>query len=82
MQWQVVRKLFPGQYVLFSILDFHEEEGKKIITEVAPIRAVPDKDADREFFNVGPEQLVYHTSNVDCIIHLRNDPLVRMRRKV
>lgn len=78
MQWQEVRELFPNQFVLLSILNYHEEEGKKIITEVAPVRTISDKDANREFFNVGPQQLVYHTSNEKCIIHLRNDPLVRI----
>lgn len=77
MQWQEVRELFPNQFVLLSILEYREEEGKKIITEVAPVRAIPDKDANREFFNVEPRQLVYHTSNEECVIHLRNDPLVK-----
>jgi hypothetical protein len=80
MQWQEVRKLFPDQLVLISIIDFHVADGKKFITEVAPVRAVQDKDANSEFFDVGSGQLVYHTSNVECIVHLRNDPLVRMRR--
>lgn len=82
MHWQEVRELFPNQFVLLSILAYREEEGKKIITEVAPVRAIPDNDANREFFNVEPRQLVYHTSNEECVIHLRNDPLVRMRRNV
>jgi hypothetical protein len=82
MQWQEVRELFPNQFVLLSILDYREEEGKKVITEVAPVRTIPDKDANREFFNVEPRQLVYHTSNEECVIHQRNDPLVRMRRNI
>lgn len=81
MQWQNVREIFPDQFVLLSVLDFREEEGKKIITEVAPVRAISDRDANREFFNVEPGQLVYHTSNEECIVHLRHDPLVRMRHK-
>lgn len=80
MQWQEVRELFPNQFVLLSILDFREEGGKKIITEVAPVRVIPDSDANRAFFSVEPRQLVYHTSNEECIVHLRNDPLVRMGR--
>ncbi|MDF2652895.1 MAG: hypothetical protein K0Q73_8700 [Paenibacillus sp.] len=82
MQWQEVRELFPNQFVLLSILDYHEEDGKKNITDVAPIRAIPDKDANKAFFNVEPQQLVYHTSNEECVVHLRNDPLVRMRRNL
>ncbi|TVX97960.1 hypothetical protein FPZ45_17085 [Cohnella terricola] len=80
MQWQQVREQFPNQFVLLSILDFREEDDKKIVTDVAPIRAVAQKDANREFFNAKAGCLVYHTSNEECIIHLRRDPLMRVRR--
>lgn len=80
MNWQQVRELFPDQFVLLSILDFREEDGKKVITEVAPVRAVSDEAANREFFSAGPS-IVYHTSNEDCIIHLRKDPLMRVSRR-
>ncbi|ANY68264.1 hypothetical protein BBD42_18620 [Paenibacillus sp. BIHB 4019] len=80
MKWQEVRELFPDQFVLLTILNYREEEDKKIITDVAPIRMVPEKDANREFFNVEPGNLVYHTFNEECIIHLRKDPLMRVRR--
>ncbi|MBC8081374.1 MAG: hypothetical protein H7X86_13595 [Gorillibacterium sp.] len=81
MQWQQVRELFPDQFVLLSIIDFHKEQDKKIITEVAPIRAVAEKDANSEFFNVQNGCLVYHTSNEECIVHLRRDPLMRVRHR-
>ncbi|KGE18436.1 hypothetical protein [Paenibacillus wynnii] len=81
MKWQQVRELFPDQFVLLSILDYREEDDKKIITEVAPVRAVPEKDANREFFSTEPGSIVYHTSNMECIIHLRRDPLMRVRRR-
>lgn len=80
MKWQEVRKLFPNQFVLLSILEYREEGGKKIITDVAPVRSVSDEDANKEFFSAGPKQLVYHTSNEECIVHLRYDSLVRMSR--
>lgn len=82
MQWQEVRELFPNQFILLSVLDYQEQDGMKIITEVAPVRVIPDHEANRAFFNVEPRQLVYHTANEQCVVHLRNDPLVRMRRKV
>jgi hypothetical protein len=81
MKWQQVRELFPDQFVLLSILDYREEEDKKVITEVAPVRTVSEKDANREFFNAEPGNLVYHTSNEECVIHLRRDPLMRVRRR-
>ncbi|WCF09667.1 hypothetical protein NDS46_07285 [Paenibacillus thiaminolyticus] len=80
MKWQQVRELFPDQFVLLSILDYREEDDKKIVTELAPVRAISEKDANREFFNAKPGNIVYHTSNEECVIHLRKDPLLRVRR--
>ena len=80
MKWQEVRELFPDQFVLVSILDYHEEDDKKIIDEVAPIRSIPDENANKEFFNVEPGNIVYHTSNEKFIVHIRKDPLMRLRR--
>jgi hypothetical protein len=80
MKWQQVRDLFPDQFVLLSILDYYEENDKKVITEVAPVRVIPDEDANREFFSALPGSIVYHTSNEQCVIHLRKDPLLRVRR--
>jgi hypothetical protein len=62
------------------ILDYHEEDDKKIIDEVAPIRSIPNKDANKEFFKVNLGNIVYHTSNENCIVHIRRDPLMSMRR--
>ncbi|MBU5353898.1 hypothetical protein KQI74_16560 [Paenibacillus barcinonensis] len=80
MKWQEVRELFPDQFVLVSIIQYHEEDNKKIVDEVAPIRTVSKQDANKEFFRVEPGNVVYHTSNPDFVIHLRKDPLMRVRR--
>ncbi|GAA0134926.1 hypothetical protein YSY43_17660 [Paenibacillus sp. YSY-4.3] len=80
MKWQEVRELFPDQFVLVSILNYHEEGNKKVVDEVTPIRTVLDEDANKEFFQVKPGNVVYHTSNQDFVIHLRRDPLIRVRR--
>ncbi|MDN8592729.1 hypothetical protein Q0V21_28825 [Paenibacillus sp. 11B] len=80
MKWQEVRELFSDQFVLVSIIHYHEEDNKKIVDEVAPIRTVSEKDANKEFFRVEPGNFVYHTSNQDFVIHLRKDPLMRVRR--
>ncbi len=29
MKWQEVRELFPDQFVLVSIINYHEEDNKK-----------------------------------------------------
>ena len=39
-----------------------------------------EEDANKEFFRVEPGNVVYHTSNQDFVIHLRKDPLMRVRR--
>lgn len=80
MKWQKVRELFPDQFVLFSILDYHEEGNKKIVDEVAPIRSISDQEANKAFFRAEPGSLVYHTSNQEFVIHIRRDPLMRVRR--
>ncbi len=63
MKWQQVRELFPDQYILLSVRDYIEQEDKKIVTEVEPIRVIDAKDANKAFFNVEPGNLVYHTGN-------------------
>ncbi|WP_147532981.1 hypothetical protein [Bacillus marasmi] len=79
MKWEEVRNLFPNQFVLVTILDSHIEGEKKIVDEVAPIRPIANEDANKEFFNVSPGNIVYHTSNEKFIIHIRKDPLMRVR---
>lgn len=68
MKWQEARELFPNQFLLVSILDYHEEGDRKIVTEVAPIRTVSAKDANKEFFQAKAGTCVYHTSNKGFVI--------------
>ena len=79
MKWQEVRQLFPNQFVLISILEYHEEGNLKIVDEVAPIRPISDEEANKEFFRAKPGSIVYHTSKEKCVIHIRREPLVRLR---
>lgn len=81
MKWQEVRTLFPNQFVLVSILDYHEEGEKKIVDEVAPIRALSDSEANKEFFRTEPGKFVYHTTHPEFVIQIRRDPLMRVRRQ-
>ena len=80
MKWQEVRELFPDQFLLVSILDYHEEGDKKVVDEVAPIRPIADEDANKEFFKAEEGRVVYHTSNKELVIHIRRDPLMKVRR--
>lgn len=70
MKWQEVRELFPHQFVLVAILDYHVVEDTKIVDEMAPIRAISDYDANKEFFRVKSGEMVYHTTKKDFIIYL------------
>jgi hypothetical protein len=40
MKWEEVRKLYPDQYVKLNILDYHFEDDKKIVTDVALIDVI------------------------------------------
>ena len=80
MKWAEVRSIFPNQFVLMNILEYHEEGDKKIVDEVAPIRAISDGDANREFFKTPPGSIVYHTCNEQCVINIRRDSFVRIGR--
>lgn len=80
MKWQEARGLFPNQLLLVSILDYYEEEDKKIVTDVAPIRTISREDANKAFFSAKEGTFVYHTSNEDFVIHIRRDPLMKMSR--
>jgi hypothetical protein len=81
MKWQEVKELFSDQFVLVSILNYHEEDNKKIIDEVAPIRTISAENANKEFFQAKPGNVVFHTSHQDFVIHLRQDPLMGMKYK-
>lgn len=63
MKWQEVRELFPDQFVLASILNYHEEDNKKIIDEVAPILTILAENANKEFFQAKQGNIVYHKFN-------------------
>lgn len=80
MKWQEVRELFPNQFILVYILEYHEENDMKIVDEVAPIRPIADEDANKEFFSAKEGTMVYHTSNENFVIHIRKDPLMKVRR--
>lgn len=49
MKWEEARELFPNQLLLVSILNYHYEGNKKIVDEVAPIRAIKDEEANKAF---------------------------------
>lgn len=59
MEWKEVRELFPNQFLLVSISDYHYEDNKRIVDDVAPIRTIADEE---------------------LVIHIRKDPLIKVRK--
>ncbi|GGH79787.1 hypothetical protein GCM10007362_27110 [Saccharibacillus endophyticus] len=49
--------------------------------EVAPIRALSDSEANKEFFRTEPGKFVYHTTRPEFVIQIRRDPWMRVRRR-
>ena len=78
MQWSEVREHFPEQYVLVEELKSHIENNKLHVEEVAVIKSITDaKEAWQELFFAKNERFVYHTSNENIIIDVRNKPMIR-----
>ncbi|WEG10777.1 hypothetical protein PU629_11325 [Pullulanibacillus sp. KACC 23026] len=78
MKWQEVRERFPNQFVRVSILNFHQDGDLKIVDDVAINKTLTNEEANQEFFKSAPDEIIYHTSNEELIIHIRKDPLLRV----
>lgn len=73
MKWEEVRKLYPDQYVKLNILDYHFEDNKKIVTDVALINVINDsKLATKELLKSRSNTIVYHTGSEKIVIEMRN----------
>ncbi|VEF47520.1 Uncharacterised protein [Bacillus freudenreichii] len=73
MKWEEVRKLYPDQYVKLNILDFHIEDDKKIVTDVALINVIENsKLATKELLQSKGDTIVYHTGPEEIVIEMRS----------
>ena len=73
MKWDEVRHIYPNQYVKLNILDFHVEDNKKIVTDVALINTINDsKTATQELLKSKGDTIVYHTGSEEIVIEIRN----------
>lgn len=78
MLWSEVRDLFPDQFVLVEELKSYYENNKLHVEEVAVIRPIQDaQEAWKEIFSAKNERFVYHTSNENIVIEVRNKPMIR-----
>ncbi len=81
MEWSEVRKLYPNQYVKLSILEFHIEDNKKIVSDVALINIIEDsKLATKELLKSKGNTIVYHTGSEKIVIELRTPSGLRGMR--
>jgi hypothetical protein len=82
MLWSEVRELFPDQFVLVEELKSHYEDNKLHVEEVAVIKSILDPQvAWKELFAAKNERFVYHTSNEDIIVEVRDKPMIRRMSK-
>ncbi|WP_339254279.1 hypothetical protein NSQ43_07135 [Sporosarcina sp. FSL W8-0480] len=73
MKWEEVRRLYPNQYVKLNILDFHVEEDRKIVTDVALINVIENPNtATKELLRAKGNTIVYHTGTEKIEIEMRN----------
>lgn len=73
MKWAEVRTIYPNQFVKLQILDYHMADNMKIIDDMAVIKAFKDnKEATKELVRSTGDIIVYHTSNENIEIEIKN----------
>ncbi len=73
MKWEEVRKIYPDQFVKLKILDYHMEDNMKVIDDMAVIKGIKDnKEATKELVQSTGDVIVYHTSNKEIKIEVKN----------
>lgn len=72
MKWEKVRELYPNQFVLLKVIDYHEEDNMRYIDDVAVVRPIDDpNEAGKLLVNGEKNDLVYHTNNQEIIVKLK-----------
>lgn len=75
MKWEEVRRLCPNTYVLLEEIESHIDNNKKIVDEVALIKAIEDsKEATKELVKARGKQFVYHTGNDSIVMEIVRKP--------
>ena len=71
MKWEEIRKQYPDAFVKFEVLEYHIEEDKEIVDELALIKIMQDgKEAMKEHLKCKKGQYVYSTSKEKVEIHM------------
>lgn len=62
MKWEEVRNQYPNTFVKFEVLEYHIEEDKEVVDEIALIKVIKDgKEAMKEHLTCKRGQYVYNT---------------------
>ncbi len=62
-----------NQFVLLKVLNYHTENDKRYIDDVAVVKPINDpKEVTQLLVNGKPDDLVYHTKNDKIIIKIKN----------
>ena len=73
MKWEEVRQIYPNQFVKLQILEYHMVSNMKVIDDMAVIKAMKDnKEATKELVRSTGDVIVYHTSNNQIEIEIKN----------
>lgn len=73
LKWSEVRKMYPDQFVKLKILSSHIEDNQEIVEDMAVIRPIPDESATKELLKSKDDDFVYHTSNENIVLEVRQD---------
>lgn len=73
MKWQEVRERYPNKFAKLQVLEFHMEENKKVIDDMAVIDVIEDnREATKELVNAKDNIIVYHTGNENIYVLVKN----------
>ena len=78
MKWEEVRKTYPNQYVLLEALEYHIDDDKKYIDDMAVIKTIQDpKEATKILVRCKGNNFVYHTANEEVVMEIVRHPVYR-----
>lgn len=73
MNWEEVREKYPNQWVKIKINEYNITDNIKIIKDMEVIKSIYDnKTATRELGNCEKDEVVYHTSNEEIYLEIKN----------
>ncbi len=72
MKWEEVRKIYPNSFVKIKILKSHVKDDIRYIDDMAVIEAFEDDiQATRELVRAKDDILIYHTSNEEIEVKIK-----------